>query len=217
MLKRSPKFPSFVTTLKQENKISRESFTFDLGRNLFWFGENQKTSQIFKILDQINHPDHIKALSERLLQSTTPKQKVNRVLADSGDLIISNHVNKIFDSYAVVGMLDQYSYSFLVDSIKINGQILRNSEQVTVHLDSGNTLIAFPQKFKADFEKFLVGCRMVDEEIETFKYMNCPKQVMDIDFELEFVVNSQLLTNQKVISYFGEDNLRQIFEKEGVV
>ena len=196
MIKQDRNFPSFITTLKDENKISREVFTIDLGKNLFWFGESQHTAKIFKILDKINQTPQVSAHSQRILE-----------LAPS--------LNKVFKDFIVLSSLSRFSYTFLANALAINGDVIPNTEMASIHLDSGNTLLAFPDTMRPHFEKYLKDCTLQDEGIETFKYLNCPKSVMDAEFELQVKVTSKLLKNQQIIDTFGDEDFQKAFDQEG--
>lgn len=196
MIKYDRTFPSFITILKNEDKISREVFTIDLGKNLFWFGENKQTAKIFKILDAVNQIPEVSAHSQRILK-----------------LVPS--LDKVFKDFIVISSLSSFSYTFLANDLAINGDVIPDTEMVNIHLDSGNTLLAFPDTMRPHFEKYLKDCTLEDEGIETFKYLNCPKSVMDAEFELQIKVTSELLKNKQIIDTFGDKDFQKAFNKEG--
>lgn len=158
-------FPNFLETMVQRNVLSYELFTFDLPNLGFYFGVDEKLEPIIQLLsDGKSHENQLK---------------------------MDRHIQKVFDNFLILPMTSSHSYEFRIDRILLNGRFLEESLDQNIFIDSGNTLLAFPMSFYADFKRVFNlsnKCRFQVEDNAKFKQLICSKNVLDEPFEIEFVL-----------------------------
>jgi hypothetical protein len=178
-------FPNFLKTLLSNHQITREVFTFDLPRNKFMFGVDDKLEKLFTYLE---NPASF-AKSQNILN--------NKFSTDSS--------NQILENYLIVPLVSSESYSVGLENILFNDQVILESENKIAYIDSGNTLLAFPMSFLKHFKRIfnLEGkCYFRTEDNSMFKNLICEKRVVDYDLKLEI----NLSTENAIYGYSMEEN-----------